>query len=132
MLAGAGDEEFRRPADRHRPCHGPPGVSISVTLRAGSDLIIGNSLTQDASILLNTSAAPSTADPIATNITLAADLNSTVFGQRVTLTATVTALWGTPTGTVSFFDGDRPLGEVAVDPNGQAALVLPLGVGVHS
>jgi hypothetical protein len=132
VFRGNGDGTFQAPVDYLA------GAGVHVPLVADlngdgkPDLIIGNSLTQDASILLNTSAAPSTADPIATNITLAADLNSTVFGQRVTFTATVTSLSGTPTGTVSFFDGDRPLGEVAVDPNGQAALVLPLGVGVHS
>jgi hypothetical protein len=39
---------------------------------------------------------------------------------------------GTPTGTVTFFDGGTVLGEVALDPNGHASLVVQLGVGGHS
>jgi hypothetical protein len=43
----------------------------------------------------------------------------------VTFTATVTAVAsgaGTPTGTVTFFDGSTVLGTVALDANGQASL----------
>jgi hypothetical protein len=45
-----------------------------------------------------------------------------------------TSAWrgGTGTGSVTFFDGATVLGVVAVDPNGQAVLVVPFGVGVHS
>src|SRR4029077_9138643 len=95
------------------------------------DLAATNFLTNDVSVLLNTS-PPSNAAPAATATSLAADTNAAVFGQPVTLTATVTSSGGTPTGTVTFRDGSTVLGEVAVDPNGQATLVVPLGVGIHS
>jgi hypothetical protein len=138
VLRGNGDGTFQAPVDYLVGAGSHPLVVGDFNGDGKPDLAVGNTFPAGngpaftVSILLNTSPSPSTADPIATNITLAADLHSTVFGQRVTLTATVAAASGTPTGTVTFFDGDRPLGEVGVDANGQAALVLPLGVGVHS
>ena len=90
------------------------------------------SLPGGVSVLLNTSPAVSNADPVATATTLTTDVNPVVTGQLVTLTATVTAALGTPVGSVTFFDGTTVLGVVAVDPNGQAVLVVPLGVGPHS
>jgi hypothetical protein len=138
VLRGNGDGTFQAPVDylvgagSHPLVVGDFNGDGKPDLAVGNTFPAGNGRAFTVSILLNTSPAPSTADPVATNISLAADLGSTVFGQRVTLTATVTAASGTPAGTVTFFDGDKPLGEVAVDGNGQAALVLPLGVGVHS
>ena len=54
---------------------------------------------------------------------------STVYGQPVTLVATVTGA-GTPTGTVSFFDGATAVGTAPVDGAGQATMTasgLPVG-----
>jgi hypothetical protein len=96
------------------------------------DLAATNFLTDDVSVLLNTSPPPTTAAPAATATALAADASSAVFGQPVTLTATVTSSAGTPAGTVTFRDGGTVLGGVAVDPNGRASLVVALGVGSHS
>jgi hypothetical protein len=53
-----------------------------------------------------------------------------VFGQAVTLTATVASSAGKPTGTVTFFDGTTVLG-TAVLNGGQATLSVKLGVGTH-
>jgi Bacterial Ig-like domain (group 3)/Putative Ig domain len=56
-----------------------------------------------------------------------------VVGQTVTLTATVTSNnpgSGTPTGTVTFFDGNTPLGPGTLNSSGKATFVtssLPLG-----
>jgi hypothetical protein len=96
------------------------------------DLAATNFLTGDVSVLLNTSPPPSTAAPAATATSLTADTTDTVLGQPVALTAAVTSSDGTPTGTVTFFDGGTVLGVVAVDSNGQASLVVPFGVGSHS
>jgi hypothetical protein len=84
------------------------------------------------SVLLNTSPAPNTDQPMATATALATNINPSVTGQLVTLTATVTSATGTPTGSVTFLDGTTVLGVVALDPNGQASLVVPLGAGTHS
>jgi hypothetical protein len=83
------------------------------------------------SVLLNTSPTP-TPGSVATTTTLTADNTTVVSGQPVTLTATVTATSGTASGTVTFFDGTQILGEVALDPNGQARLLLPFHAGARS
>jgi hypothetical protein len=86
----------------------------------------------DVSVLINTSPPPVTTVPVATTTALTADASTVVFGQTVALTAAVTSSGGTPSGTVTFYDGGTVLGEVGLDPNGHAALLLQLGVGVHS
>ncbi|MGA2352168.1 MAG: Ig-like domain repeat protein, partial [Terracidiphilus sp.] len=45
-----------------------------------------------------------------TTVTLSSSLNPSTFGQNVTITATVTTGTGSPTGTVTFFDGATQLG----------------------
>jgi len=64
-------------------------------------------------------------------ITMTSSPHSTVYGQPVTLVATVAA--GEPTGTVSFFDGATLLATVPVDSSDRASLATSaLGVGSHS
>jgi len=66
-----------------------------------------------------------------TTTTLSSSLNSSNYGQTITLTATINPLSG-PTGTVSFFDGSTLLGSQPVS-NSQATLfVSNLSVGSHS
>ena len=71
------------------------------------------------------------ADP--TTTTVKSSAATAVFGQTVTLTATVTSNnpgSGTPTGTVTFFDGGSPLGPGTLNSSGKATFVtssLPLG-----
>jgi hypothetical protein len=132
VLAGNGDGTFQGARIVNV---GEAGTALAAGDFRGDgklDLAATNFLTNDVAVLLNTSPPPSQAAPAATATSLAADTSSAVFGQPVTLTATVTSSGGTPTGTVTFRDGNRVLGEVAVDPNGQATLVVPFGVGIHS
>jgi hypothetical protein len=68
----------------------------------------------------------------ATATTLTTDASTVTVGEPVTLTATVTSPAGTPTGTVTFFDGTTVLGSAALDANGQATLVVQLGGGDHT
>ena len=66
-----------------------------------------------------------------TTTTIATSATPSVFGQPVTLTATVTG--GTPTGTVTFRDGPTTLGTGTVNGSGQASLTTAaLAVGAHS
>ena len=69
-------------------------------------------------------------------MTLTSTAGSAVYGQSVTLTATVTsadASAGPPTGTVTFLDGNTTLGVVPLDASGQATLtVSSLDLGGHS
>ncbi|TSB32070.1 Ig-like domain repeat protein [Streptomyces benahoarensis] len=73
------------------------------------------------------------AGPASTTTGLVSVPDPSVFGQTKILTATVTALSGTPAGTVSFFDGVTPLGTSALNGSGVATLpISTLGVGSHA
>ena len=81
-------------------------------------------------VLINTSLTP-------TATALTSSPNPSKFGQTVTFTATVTAQAGfdkgTPTGTVSFFDGTTKMGTSNVDSSGVATLTsTTLAVGTDS
>jgi hypothetical protein len=62
--------------------------------------------------------------------------NPSVFGQSVTLTATVVisgAGAGTPNGTVTFFDGGSSIGTGSLNASGQATMTIAsLAVGTHN
>jgi virginiamycin B lyase len=62
------------------------------------------------------------ASPAATATALATDVAAPAVGQAVHLTATVTSAAGSPSGTVTFFDGNTALGTVSLDAGGQAVL----------
>jgi hypothetical protein len=72
---------------------------------------------------------------IPTTTTLDVDSATSVYGQPVTLTATVAPRsgGGIPTGDVTFSDGGQTVGTAAVDAAGQASFaVATLDVGAHS
>jgi hypothetical protein len=135
VLRGNGDGTFQAPADFLTDFHGTNANAVIVGDFNGDgkpDLAATNLGSDDVSVLLNTSVANHNA-PVSTSTALAEDLSSSVFGQPVTLTATVTSSSGTPTGTVNFMDGSTLLAQVAVDPTGHASFtVSSLGVGPHS
>jgi uncharacterized repeat protein (TIGR03803 family) len=69
---------------------------------------------------------------MATTITLGVSTATAVFGQPVTLSATVTSTSGNPSGQVEFLDGTTSLGTAAL-VNGAAQLATSgLSVGTHS
>ncbi len=58
-----------------------------------------------------------------TTTTLSSNLNPSAFGQSITLTADVSSpLPGTPTGTVTFYDGGTPLGTSTLNISANASL----------
>jgi hypothetical protein len=75
-------------------------------------------------------------NPASTQTVLTASPSAPVFGQPVTLSATVTptgAGTGTPTGSVAFYDGQTLLGESPLNGNDVATLsVAPPAVGAHA
>jgi Bacterial Ig-like domain (group 3) len=74
-----------------------------------------------------------TISPGSSTVTLNASAPSVVYGQSVTLVATVTAPGATPSGTVTFSDGGTTLGTIALDASGQATLTTSgLAVAPHS
>src|SRR6185437_11188119 len=74
-----------------------------------------------------------TASTVSTVTTISSSTNPTVWGQSVTFTAAVTASIGVPTGTVTFSDGNVPIGTVSLNGTGQAGLITSaLSQGTHS
>jgi hypothetical protein len=68
----------------------------------------------------------------ATTVTLASNVATPFAGQAITFTATVTPTGvGTPTGSVSFFDGATPIGSSTLT-NGSAAVTTTLIGGTHT
>jgi hypothetical protein len=69
-----------------------------------------------------------------TSTALTTSLNPSVFGQTVTFTATVTkGEPGTPTGTVTFYNGTSVLGVSTVNSSAQATLTVDtLAAGTHN
>ncbi len=135
VFRGNGDGTFQAPLSYFLDTSATqPGSLVAGDFNGDGklDLAATNAVTNDVSVLLNTTPPPGNAAPVATATSLSADLTSAVFGQPVTLTATVTSTGGTLAGTVTFRDGTTVLGSVAVDPNGQASLVVSLGVSSHS
>jgi uncharacterized repeat protein (TIGR03803 family) len=87
----------------------------------------------DASHAASTSAVLlQTVTHAATSTALASSANPSVFNQSVTFTATVTSGSGTPTGTVTFFDGANSLGTVALSGGVGSLSISALAVGSHS
>src|SRR5207249_871650 len=73
--------------------------------------------------------APATRPSSSTVIT--ASSNPSVYGQSLSLTATVTGPSGAPTGTVTFLDGTTVLGTVALGGGTATFTTSSLRAGVH-
>jgi Bacterial Ig-like domain (group 3)/FG-GAP-like repeat/Abnormal spindle-like microcephaly-assoc'd, ASPM-SPD-2-Hydin len=92
----------------------------------GLDLVVTNAFSNTITFLFNSS----TPKPTLTALTSSPDPDT--FGEAVTFTATVTGAGGTPTGTVTFYDGTASLGTGTLNGSGVATLTTSaLIVGVH-
>ncbi len=58
--------------------------------------------------------------------------NPSTLGQQVTFTATVTGTGGTPTGSVTFYDGTTTLGTTALSAGAATFATSSLSIGSHS
>ncbi|MBV9493545.1 MAG: M36 family metallopeptidase, partial [Acidobacteria bacterium] len=86
-----------------------------------------------AGFLPSTSATfTETIGKIATSSALVVSVSRTTFSRPVTLTATVTGTTGTPTGTVTFYDGVNVLGSIGLSAGSAAYPTSSLGVGSHN
>lgn len=65
------------------------------------------------------------------SLSLTSSINSSSYGDLVEFVANVTSGAGVPVGTVDFYAGDSHLGSALLS-GGQASLITPLDVGVHS
>ena len=90
----------------------------------------------DAKFLTSTTTLGQTVDQADTKTSLTSSSTQSVYGQAVTLTATVTTVSpgkGTPTGQVEFYDGTTDLGSGTLGSTGKATFVTSyLSVGSHS
>lgn len=96
--------------------NGIPGIYEITASVAGA--------TQATFSLTNSGATPT--------VTLATGSNRTLFEIRATFTATVSASFGTPTGTVKFNDGSTQLGSGTIVSGTVAFTTSSLAAGVHS
>jgi hypothetical protein len=104
------------------PLDGSGVASFSTAALALGSHSMSASYAGDSNFLGNTSAVlPQVVNPKATTISVVvSSLNPSLFKQNVTLTATVSATSGTPTGMVTFMDGASTLGTGALDGSGKA------------
>jgi Bacterial Ig-like domain (group 3)/FG-GAP-like repeat len=104
-------------------------ISINATVNPNFTMPDTGSLTgTSTSVLLNTTPAR-----LATKAVVTAAANPVTFGQSVQLNATVTGPTGsgTPTGTVTFFDGTTQLGKSALAAGKASFAAGQLSLGVH-
>jgi Bacterial Ig-like domain (group 3)/NHL repeat len=93
---------------------------------ATGSVVFGGTGVVPQSILLT-----GTAGQTATTVTLASNMATPFVGQAITFTATVKPTgFGTPTGTVSFYDGTTPIGSSALAA-GSASVTATLAAGAH-
>jgi Bacterial Ig-like domain (group 3)/Putative Ig domain/Ubiquitin-activating enzyme E1 FCCH domain len=108
-------------------------TTSAFTLPEGSDAITAVYLGSTKFEGSTSSIFTQTVNEDPTTTTVKSSAATAVVGQSVTLTATVTSNnpgSGTPTGTVTFFDGNTPLGPGTLNSSGKATFVssgLPLG-----
>jgi len=100
-------------------------ATIPVSLGIGTHALTASFFGVSGFAGSDSAAATVTVNPAATTVALRSSVNPAVTGQAVTFTATVAAVAPgatTPTGTVTFKDGNVVLGTVAVGVRGTATL----------
>src|SRR5262249_51084209 len=105
------------------PLDGNGQATIPVPLGIGNHALTASFFGVSGFAASDSAATTVTVNPAATTVALRPSLNPAVTGQAVTFTATVAAVApgaGTPTGTVTFKDGNVILGTVAVGSGGNA------------
>jgi probable HAF family extracellular repeat protein len=69
----------------------------------------------------------------AASVAITLSPNPSIFGQQVAIAATVSSNAGTPTGTVTFYDGTTALGTATLNGSGQATFITStLTAGTHT
>src|SRR5262249_2847363 len=91
--------------------NGPSGGPHTISAVYGGDAGFATSVSNSILQLVNGAS---------TSTTVTASADTSVFGQSVTLTATVGGTMGTPTGSVTFKDGTTVLGTASLNVSGTA------------
>jgi hypothetical protein len=116
--------------DRPAYQRGAGQATLDVSLGVGSHSLTASFAATSSFAASTSSAVTETVNHAATTTTLGASANSVARGQSVEFTATVATVApgaGTPTGTISFFDGTTLLGTAQVNSSGQAVLTIVAG-----
>ncbi|HEX7829201.1 MAG TPA: M36 family metallopeptidase [Thermoanaerobaculia bacterium] len=115
------------------------GNTVQVRFRIGSDQIFGANGWKIDNIaftgIVETPFDTVVADPGCirpTSTSVSASPNPASYGASVTLTATVTASSGTPTGSVTFYDGATNLGSIPLSGNTAQLMTSSLAIGPHT
>ena len=115
---------------------GDTAIFPTTTLPVGTDSLTAEYLGVPDFSGSTSSAVSVTINPlyIATTTTLTSSANPSVFGQSVTFTATVTPASGsgTPTGSVTFYDGSTPLGTATLSAKKASLETTSLPVGAQA
>ena len=131
VLLGNGDGTFQA-AVNYGVGSGPISVAVGDFNGDGKpDLAVANQGSNNVTILLNITP---TAAKATSSTTLTSSMNPSSFGQPVIFTATVSsAAGGSPTGTVTFYNGANSLGTAVLNATGQALFsTTTLTLGQHS
>lgn len=122
VLLGNGDGTFQTPIALGA---NGPGIAVGDFNGDGRpDLAVGG-----VSVLLNVSKG----FVFPTTTTLVSSANPSILGESVSFTATVTAqVTGTPTGTITFSDGNIPLGQSTLAAGTASLAISSLTLGSHS
>ena len=108
-------------------------VAVDSSVTTGSKSIAATLSSKEFSSNPSLSVTVNTSSAVSTSTTLAVSLSSINYGDSETLTATVSSNNGTPTGSVSFYDGATLLGTATLSSSGVASLTdSVLAVGSHS
>ena len=122
ILLGNGDGTFQSPIALGA---NGPGIAVGDFNGDGRpDLAVGG-----VSVLLNVSKG----FVFPTTTTMVSSANPSILGESVSFTATVAAqVTGTPTGTITFSDGNTPLGQSILAAGTASLSISSLTVGSHS
>jgi hypothetical protein len=127
VFSGNGDGTFGPPRFIDTGGSNPFGLASGDFNGDGRpDLAVANTFSNTVGVLLNLGPVP------AVTVTLQTSVPSPAVGQPETLTATVTAPAGTPTGRVTFFDGNTAIASGALNAAGQVTVTVALGAGNHA
>jgi hypothetical protein len=114
VLLGNGNGTFQLPIDFATGGAAVWVAAVDVNGDGRPDLEVANGIT-GVNVLLNT-------DIYVTSTSLTSSINPSIYGQTVTLTATVTGRGG-PTGNISFVWGGNTMGTAPLNSNGIATFI---------